>query len=339
MKLFLREHLPLTVVYTLQLLFTVLIFWLADRRNLPLALYTALLSTALYIGYLLYRYITHRSLYQRLSQPLLSLEEFMGHTQQPPLAEAVQRLFEEQFRQYQHIIHTYEDKQRQHLTFVHQWVHQMKTPVSVLHLMLQEQEDVDELRAEVDRIERGLQMILYTSRLDTFAQDLQAEPVHIEALVKQAVSEYKRLLIRNRVYPQFTIDSSLHVASDQKWLAFVLGQLITNAVRYSAGCSNHLQISAFRDGRRAVLEVQDFGIGIPQKDIRRVFDSYFTGENGRRYGESTGMGLYLVKQICEKLGHRVQLTSQEGSGTRVQIMFHEALTSEGTALHNSSQPT
>lgn len=100
-----------------------------------------------------------------------------------------------------------------------------------------------------------------------------------------------------------------------------MGQLVTNAVRYSAGSGSKVTFSAFPRGRQVVLEVRDRGVGIPAQDLSRVFDPYFTGENGRMFTESTGMGLYLVRQVCSKLGHEVELESQKGEGTALRLVF------------------
>ena len=112
------------------------------------------------------------------------------------------------------------------------------------------------------------------------------------------------------------------VFADAKWLAFVIGQIVVNAAKYGA---RTIRFSARVEGRgadgRTVLEIADDGCGIPAADVPRVFDRGFTGENGRAQGSSTGMGLYLVAQLCEKMGLGVGLASEEGAGTRVMIAF------------------
>jgi signal transduction histidine kinase len=154
-----------------------------------------------------------------------------------------------------------------------------------------------------------------------FERDFHVETIQLKELVRKLTSSQKRLFIRNRVYPELTIDPSLKVVSDEKWLSFVISQLITNSVRYTVEKGKKIVFRGSQLENKTVLEVIDQGIGIPKSDLPRVFDPYFTGENGREFQESTGMGLYLVKQICDKLGHRVEIESDVNSGTLVRIVF------------------
>jgi signal transduction histidine kinase len=113
----------------------------------------------------------------------------------------------------------------------------------------------------------------------------------------------------------------MEVLTDAKWLRFILNQLLTNAVRYSAGYGNSVVIAAVKKGTEQIIEVRDQGVGIPKQDIERVFEPYYTGENGRKYKESTGMGLYLTAEICKQLGHDISLKSVVNKGTTVSLSF------------------
>ena len=202
----------------------------------------------------------------------------------------------------------------------------MKTPLSVMNLMLQEEEDprFEPFRDELDKIGKGLETVLYNARLEVFDRDFFVQPVSLQAIVREVLQKNKRLFIRNRVDLEEQVDSNWQVESDEKWLSFVLGQLITNAVRYSRGRDAKVSITAFPRGLMWYSEVKDQGVGIPQQDLPRLFDPYFTGENGRLFAESTGMGPYLVRSICQKLGHKVELESkveEEEEGTIVRVVF------------------
>ncbi|CAM3622932.1 sensor histidine kinase [Brevibacillus invocatus] len=323
MKLFLRDQWAFAAFFVVQLILLLLIFALDGYWNSSLMIYAIFLSLFFSGGFLLSRYLTHRTIYQRLSNPVQSLEELTQSHGNAPLCRAMDENCLEQYRLYKEELHAYENKQRDHITFIQQWVHQMKTPLSVIHLLLQDDDDPksESVREEVDRLKRGLETILYLARLDRFEQDFLIEPVNLRTLVQEAVAENKRLFIRNQVYPELQIDEHWSAESDDKWLSFVLNQLLINAVRYSAGKSNKVTIRAYERGSQVVLEVQDYGIGIPREDIRRVFQPYFTGENGRKYAESTGMGLYLVKEICGKLNHAVELESMVDAGTTVRVVL------------------
>ncbi|MCE0452796.1 MULTISPECIES: sensor histidine kinase [Brevibacillus] len=323
MKLFLRDQWPFAAFFLVQLILLIMIFAMDGYWNESLMIYVMFLSVFFAGAFLAIRYLSHRTIYQRLSKPVESLEELTQTYGNSPLCRAMDDISQEQYRLYKEQLHAYENKQRDHTTFIQQWVHQMKTPISVIHLLLQNEDDptAESVREEVDRIKRGLETVLYIARLDRFEQDFLIEPVTLRSLVQNVLAENKRLFIRNQVYPEVKVDENWRVESDDKWLAFVLNQLLTNAVRYSAGKSNKVTIRAYERGAHAILEVQDYGIGIPAEDIRRVFKPYFTGENGRKYPESTGMGLYLVKEICGRLHHGVEMESEVGEGTTVRIVL------------------
>lgn len=323
MRLFIRDHLPLILIQIIQLMLVLLIYWLDGYRNAPTAFYSIFVGLFLLSLYLIYRYMSHRAMYRRLSEPLQTLDESIQSIGYAPMSEAVQVLLEIQYRHYQTQLKAGEKKREDHLTFINQWVHQMKTPLAVIHLIAQDEEDdrFASIREEADRMEKGLETVLYAARLDVFEHDFRVEQVSLKRIAQQSVHENKRAFIRNKVYPELIMDQEFTVESDAKWLLFVLGQLVTNAIKYSAGNQLKVTISAWRDNEEIILEVRDRGIGIPKQDLKRVFQPFFTGENGRINRESTGMGLYLAEQFCRRLGHRIELESEPGKGTAVRLAF------------------
>ncbi|NYV66854.1 sensor histidine kinase [Bacillus sp. Gen3] len=325
MKLFLKDHLFLIVFNIIQLLLIISIYWLNGNHDLSIALYSLFFGGCLLIAYLLFRFFTHFSFYKKLSkqEPMHTLEETVHGKEIFAVPVALQEVLQNQYQQYKQDIHRYEYQQRNHRTFTNQWVHQMKTPISVIHLLLKGKIEpiFDDIHDQVDRIEKGLEMILYMSRLDSFEPDFHIESVDLKKLVSEVVHENKRLLIRNEVYPVIEISETMEVLTDAKWLRFILNQLLTNAVRYSAGYGNSVVIAAVKKGTERIIEVRDQGVGIPKQDIERVFEPYYTGENGRKYKESTGMGLYLTAEICKQLGHDISLKSVVNKGTTVSLSF------------------
>lgn len=324
MKLFIREQMPLIVVYLAQLIIITLVYRLDGGSGVNVSLYAALLSSCLLLGYLAYRYVTNRTFYECLETVPSSLDEVGGPSQDSPLAASLRGLLGSQFRLYKNDLHSYRHKLEEHIHFINQWVHGMKTPLSVIHLIIQDKDGppFTAIGDELDRLKKGLDTVLYSARLDTFEHDFYVERLDLETVVRGVTSEQKRLFIRKRVFPMITMDEPINVTSDEKWLSFVLTQLITNAVRYTVEQGKHVYFHGFvGKENRVVLEIRDEGVGIPAGDLPRVFDPYFTGVNGRNFQESTGMGLYLVKQICVKLGHEVDISSEEGKGTTVRIIF------------------
>lgn len=326
MRLFWREQTPLLIFYLLQMSLFPLVYWLDGYKDLSALVYSVFLSLFLLICYLVYRYVSHRMFYRCLTHDVDSLDNSLQKTGNSPLPEAFDLFIHKQFQHYnQKIIH-YKNKIEDHITFITQWVHQMKTPISVIHLTVQEEDSPQfhSIQDELDRLRKGLEMVLYASRLNQFERDFLVEPIGLSQLVQQAVSENRRLFIGNHVYPDLHVPKDLFIYSDEKWLAFVLNQLITNAVRYSAGKGDKITFYAGSQGQKAFLEVRDQGIGIPGQDLRRVFEPYYTGHRGREFQESTGMGLYLVRKVCDQLNHQVELESEEDVGTVVRIFFRPA---------------
>ncbi|PWA07917.1 sensor histidine kinase [Pueribacillus theae] len=323
MKLFLREHIPLFTIVVIQLIAVILIFWLDGYKHPSVALYALFVGLFIFLCYLVYRFMSHQAFYERLSASFSNLDESNQMYGNAPLAASLGELLKSQYTHYIHRLNEYEEKRDTHATFMNQWVHQMKTPLSVIELTVQQEEDERfvSIREEADKISKGLEMVLYAARLETFEHDFQVEPVSLENIVSQAIRENKRLFIKNHVYPEVSIESDLTVESDEKWLIFILNQLISNAVKYSSGSNEKVSITAFISNGEACLEVRDKGVGIPKSDVKRVFKPFYTGENGRIYRESTGMGLYLVKEVCDRLGHQITMESEVGKGTTVRLTF------------------
>ena len=150
---------------------------------------------------------------------------------------------------------------------------------------------------------------------------MQVEQFILQELVRATIYDNLRLFITNRIFPVIEIDEGTTVTSDSKWLKFLIGQFITNAVKYTFEPNKKIFISSKIQNDEVQLMIIDEGIGIPKSDLSRVTKPFFTGENGRKTGESTGMGLYLAKEICEKLGHKLTITSEVGVGTTITLSF------------------
>lgn len=240
-------------------------------------------------------------------------------------------------RNYEEELDHYRRQRELHRHFVYQWVHMMKTPLSVIDLAAQNASHtvvfgreelrgfMDSLREEVDRMARGLEQMLHTARLEEFALDLHPQRVALHEAVRRAINQHKQLMIAADVYPQLSGEG--WIETDFKWLQFLLSQLIGNAVKYSQPKpgTKRLRVNiSSRDNGYAWIEIIDQGIGIPAQDLPRVFDPFFTGENGRTTEESTGMGLYLCRKVARKLGLRLELRSEQGDGTTVKVYFESA---------------
>ncbi|MCT4620238.1 MAG: sensor histidine kinase [Marinisporobacter sp.] len=323
MKLFFKDQLSLCVLYIFNMIFLVGLYqWMGGFED---HLYYFYFLTIFFLGcYLVYRYYTHKNFYKRLSKPPSTLEEYLSSEGSTPLDQGLDELLKQQYYLYQNQLQNYTRNQKEHLMFMNQWVHQMKTPLSVIQLIIQENEDelpMENIREEVERLNSGLNMALYMARLDDFQQDFHVDKILLKPLALEVVNELKRLFIRKRVYPEVHIEEGAVIYSDEKWIKFILQQLLTNAIRYSKENNKKIFIYSYVKGQYRVLEVKDKGVGIPKSDIKRVFEAFYTGENGRDFGESTGMGLYLVRKVCEKLDHKIEIESEIMEGTAIRIIF------------------
>lgn len=323
MRLFVKDQISFICFSGIQLFVTLLVYWLDGYTNLLTALYSVFLGTCFVMGYLIYRYYNHRRFYEILSHPPKMLNESLKELDSSPISIALQQVLEKQYNHYQQTLKTWEHKKKEHLTFLNQWVHQMKTPLSVIELITQDVDDerFESISEEVDRMRTGLEMVLYMARLETFEQDFFVGKVSLRKVIDEVIHENKRFFIRSYVYPKVEIEQDFTVETDKKWLRFVLNQIISNAIKYSMGSKENITISAFINNRTLTLEIQDRGVGIPKADLPRVFRAFYTGENGRKFKESTGMGLYLVQNIIKKLGHDIEIASEIGGGTAVRIIF------------------
>lgn len=326
MRLFVREHLGLVAAIMAQSALMIAVFWFDGYDRPLIALYALFLGLLVMGVYLTIHYMRRRHYYAMLQQPPEALKESQQDGDEAPVAQAMKRLLDKQYADYLRLLKQWERDRDRHRVFMNQWVHQMKTPLSVIELITQDSGDdkLDSMAEQTERLRHGLEMVLYMSRLETFEHDFHVERVSLQQAVHEAVSDYKRLFIRNHVYPDIQVDGALVVETDAKWLRFVLQQLLSNAVKYSAGGGRKVTVASDVRQDGAVLTVCDSGVGIPAEDLPRVFRPFFTGENGRHFKESTGMGLYLCKEVLDRMNHRVEIDSQRGKGTTVTIAFSHA---------------
>lgn len=175
-----------------------------------------------------------------------------------------------------------------------------------------------EKKEELFSIEDYVGMNLEYIRLDSLNADLSVEECHLETLVKKEVMHFSQMFIARQLSIQ--MENLDHIViSDSKWLAFVLDQILSNALKYTK--KGGICISAKEQDKKAYLMIQDTGIGIAKEDLPRIFEKAFTGFNGHVDHKATGIGLYLSKQILDRLGHRIKITSQVGKGTCVTLCF------------------
>ncbi|WP_226567863.1 sensor histidine kinase [Bacillus stratosphericus] len=323
MKIFLRSHLALVLMVVAQGGFTWLYFWFLGFRGWGHIVYVISMQVVFILGYLAYRFINDYRLFKWLttsSDEMRYIPRFGNGYFNKALH---LKVLEEKSISNQKIMEC-EAAVKEKVTFMNQWVHQMKTPISVIHLMIQNNDDpiFQDIRKEIYKLEMGLKTVFYTSRLSLFEKDYVIEEIPVYTFIKDLVKENKSLFFQFGVYPNISIeDEDINILSDKKWIKFVIEQIFSNAIKYSTKKSNKVDIKVEKENKEVILTITDFGIGIPEQDIKRIFEPYFTGLNGRRYHESTGMGLYLVKEVLDKLSHNYSIHTEVNKGTSFRIYF------------------
>ena len=195
------------------------------------------------------------------------------------------------------------------------WAHQIKTPIASMRLQIQS-EDSDVARrldGDLNRIEAYVEMVLTFLRLDSDSTDYVIKEIDLDAVIKPAIRKFARDFISKKLTMDFK-PTETRVLSDEKWLSFVIEQVLSNAVKYTKEGG----IKVYMD-EPGILCIEDTGIGINTADLPRIFENGYTGFNGREDKRASGIGLYLCKRICDNLGHKISAESEQGAGTKIRI--------------------
>ena len=205
--------------------------------------------------------------------------------------------------------------------YIEQWIHEIRTPITAMKLLCENHRTdwTKELLLELEKTTRFTEQALYYARSEHTEKDYSVREMALSNVVHQAIADNKYLLLQNGVHLKVE-EMQDTVYSDEKWVRFILNQLIANAVKYRSE-QPVLHFSASRQQDQVILTVEDNGIGIPSSDLPRIFEKGFTGQNGRIVQQSTGIGLYLCKRLCEKLGIGITADSSE-HGTAISLSFH-----------------
>lgn len=199
------------------------------------------------------------------------------------------------------------------------WVHQIKTPIAAMRLILQgealaESEEGYELLEELRRVEQYVEMVLCYLRLHAGSTDYVIREYDLDEIIRQTLRQNASAFIRKKIRLQYE-PLRTRVVTDEKWLSFVIEQILSNALKYTPPGGT---VAIALEKPKTVC-IRDTGIGIAPEDLPRIFDKGYTGDNGRTDKKASGIGLYLCRKICDNLGHRILVTSRPGSGTEVRL--------------------
>ncbi len=328
-KKYLKDHRKLIAAVLVSTAVSAFIFYL---YNLPLeaVLYTAcLLSIVLLVFFILpdfLSYVRQVKTLRELRRSILDLLDFPALPGTLPEQELM-KLSASLCEKIQELETLSAGKQKEMMDYYTLWVHQVKTPLSAMRLILRSpdwetspRETADALLQELFKVERYVEMVLGYLRLDSISSDLQLECCDLHDIVTRSVKKFAPQFI----YQKLSLDLQSfdnQVLTDRKWLEFVIEQLLSNALKYTRDGG----VSIFADSSD-MLVIRDTGAGISPEDLPRIFERGFTGCNGRIDTEnhSTGLGLYLVKQVLDRLQNRIEIISQPGQGTEVRLYLHRS---------------
>ena len=205
--------------------------------------------------------------------------------------------------------------------YIEQWIHEIKTPITAMKLLCENHRTdwTKELLLELEKTNRFTEQALYYARSEHTEKDYSVREMPLSQVVHQAIADNKYLLLQSGVRLEVE-EMEDTVYSDEKWVRFILNQLIANAVKYRSG-QPVFRFSTRRQQDQVILMMEDNGIGISPADLPRIFEKGFTGQNGRMVQQSTGIGLYLCKRLCDKLGIGIAAESS-GQGTAISLAFH-----------------
>lgn len=320
---FLKDKIVLIVFWILSFSIFDLIITLEPQINISFStfIYANLLSIFIMIGYLLISY-SHQKRWNNSLEVLKrdTTKELTTNLHQEKYEEAVISDIIANFRQ--ELTELNESKHSQE-EFIETWVHDIKVPLSAIKLIL-EKNDLNEVKEqtnfELSHMNHLVEQILYYSRLNNFANDYLIRQTDLETVINNSLRNNMNTFITKKIAVDIETNN-LSVLTDEKWLEFILNQIISNAVKYSFE-NGKISIKATEKNGSVTLSISDNGIGIVSEDINRVFEKGFTGKNGRdSSSKSTGLGLYLAHQMSAKLGQELIVDSEYRNGTTVKIIF------------------
>lgn len=214
------------------------------------------------------------------------------------------------------------NKRKDYKEYIEQWVHEVKTPISLIKLIEENNKTnkSSSVLQQLEDIDRYVEQALFYARSEDVEKDYLIKEISLEECVHRVITRNKQVFILNNI--DIEIDNiDINVYCDSKWLEFILNQIIVNSVKYRNNENPMIKIKSvpIKNGNQLIIE--DNGIGIPKEDLNRVFEKGFTGNKGRLAIKSTGIGLYLCKKLCDKLGLLIKIESEENLYTKVIITF------------------
>ena len=325
-KLYVKNHLPLILLNLLGAL-ALSLFLLATGNAIQTVLFILITWMLVFILCLTICYLSRK---KRLDKLLEMAGQLKERYLIPEVMQKPDRAEEQVFYQILKMseksmlerIGEVERERGEYRAYIEQWVHEVKTPITALKLLCENNRSPfsRDVLAELENINRYTEQALYYARSEHTEKDYSIREMNLADVVHGAIADNKYLL--RQCDMAITVDDLEPVVyADDKWVRFILNQIISNAVKYRAPQHPALRIFTERSDDQVLLSIADNGIGIPESDLPRIFEKGFTGQNGRTIHSSTGIGLYLCKRLCDKLGIGLAASSSD-KGTTITLSFH-----------------
>ena len=251
---------------------------------------------------------------------VIEMPEFMEGKILKNTLEEVDKSMAENVNRYKYILEEYKE-------YIELWIHEIKIPIAASKLIVEnnKNEVTRSINEELDKVENYIEQALFYARSNTVEKDYYIRKSSLKEIVNESIKKNKSILIQENISINIH-DMDLDVFTDNKWIVFILNQLIQNSTKYmKQEGRKEIEMYAKQGNERVILYIKDNGIGIKKGEITRVFEKGFTGTNGRILNKkSTGIGLYLCKKLCDKLGIRIELNSVQNEGTEIRLVFPQS---------------
>ncbi|MFD1419327.1 sensor histidine kinase [Companilactobacillus keshanensis] len=318
---YLRDHLSLILIILFGITFIEIVFYLDPQVHFQTGtlIYTWILAALISSASLILSFNRKKDWYKILknSNSDLSKELFGAKNYEEKF---IQEKINDISLEYRKELTKLYQNQKDQREYTESWVHDIKVPLAALKLSQDSELDKELLDEEIDQIDYLVDQALYFARLNNFSNDYLIQEQDLNSIVKNSIRTNKRMFIAKRIGIELDVTSE-KILTDEKWLSFILNQIISNSLKYTEQ-GGKISIFTTDKDNNVALHVKDNGVGISNQDLSRVFNKGFTGSNGRTSGsKSTGMGLYLVKKMVDKLGHKIEINSQVDHGTEIVIIF------------------
>ena len=222
-------------------------------------------------------------------------------------------------------VNYYKNIQEEYKEYIELWIHEVKIPIAASKMIIENNKNsvTKSIDEELDKVENYIEQALFYARSNAVEKDYIINKTNLKEIVSVSILKNKTTLLNEKVALELK-DIEQEVYTDSKWATFIINQIIQNAIKYSKKENKKIEIYSKTKNDKVLLYIKDNGIGIKKGEITRVFERGFTGENGRIVGQkSTGIGLYLCKKLCDKLGLGIELNSEKDIGTEVRIIFNK----------------